>query len=55
MKTRIVTLVMAIVLCLDICVSVTGCGGPTPTETVVTYLDAVKAQDREALSKVYAR
>ena len=32
----------------------TACGGPTPTETVDSFLTAVKAQDSESIKTIYA-
>lgn len=50
MKKRIVSLitVMILLLCL------TACGGQTPTETVDTFLNAIKTQDVETIETVYA-
>lgn len=44
------------VMVLSICmmISFCACGTPSPTETVDTFLTAVKAQDQETINSVYA-
>lgn len=41
------------VLCA-LCIGLVGCGGPSPTDVTKQAIEAVKAQDTDALAKVYA-
>lgn len=41
------------VLCA-LCIGLAGCGGPSPTDVTKQAIEAVKAQDTDALAKVYA-
>lgn len=41
------------VLCA-LSISLVGCGGPSPTDVTKQAIEAVKAQDTDALAKVYA-
>ncbi len=50
MKKRLLAVAFALVLVVSLC----ACGGPTPTETVDTFLTAVKAKDTETIKTVYA-
>ncbi|WP_130862162.1 DUF4878 domain-containing protein [Bacilliculturomica massiliensis] len=45
----------AVLLAAAMCFALFACGSdPTPSDVVKSYLDAVKAQDQEAIAKVYA-
>lgn len=50
MKKRILSIVLALGLVFSLC----ACGGPTPTDTVDTFLSSMKAQDAETLNGVYS-
>ena len=50
MKKKILSIAVVLTLVFSLC----ACGGPTPTSTVETFLDAVKAQDVETIKTVYA-
>lgn len=54
MKRRIVSIITAMLLCLGCVVTFTSCGGPSPTETAESFLEAVKTQDKDTLKSVYA-
>lgn len=45
--------IIALILSLTLCFSLTGCGSPSPTKITTTFLDAVKAQDAASVEKVY--
>lgn len=49
MKKIIVTII-TFILAVGLC----SCGGPTPTETVDSFLSAVKAEDSEVINSVYS-
>lgn len=49
MKKKILSILLALGLVFSLC----ACGGPTPTSTVETFLDAVKVQDTETIKTVY--
>ena len=49
MKKKILSIVLVLGLVFSLC----ACGGPTPTSTVETFLDAVKVQDTETIKTVY--
>lgn len=50
MKKRILSIVLTLGLVFSLC----ACGGPTPTDTVDTFLNGLKTQDSEAINSVYA-
>ena len=45
--------IIALILSLTLCFSLTGCGSPSPTKVTTTFLEAVKAQDAASVEKVY--
>lgn len=50
MSKKIITTIMSLILVIGLC----SCGGPTPTETVDSFLTAVKSSDAETIKTVYS-
>lgn len=50
MKKKIIAILTLIIMTISLC----ACGGPTPTETVDTFLNGIKAQDNETVKSVYS-
>lgn len=50
MKKKIIAIFTLIIMTISLC----ACGGPTPTETVDTFLNGIKAQDNETVKSVYS-
>jgi hypothetical protein len=50
MKKKIIAILTLIIMTISLC----ACGGPTPTETVDTFLNGIKAQDNETIKSVYS-
>jgi hypothetical protein len=50
MKKKIVAMLTLLIMTF----SLYACGGPSPTETVTTFLNGIKAQDNEAIHSVYS-
>lgn len=50
MNKKIIATIMSLILVIGLC----SCGGPTPTETVDSFLTAVKSSDAETIKTVYS-
>lgn len=51
---RHLVLAVGIAVLCALCIGLMGCGGPSPTDVTKQAIEAVKAQDTDALAKVYA-
>lgn len=51
---RYLVLAAGIAVLCALCIGLAGCGGPSPTDVTKQAIEAVKAQDTDALAKVYA-
>ena len=51
---KAITIITALMMCICGAMALTGCGEPSPSDTAKTFLDALKAQDAEAMTAVYA-
>ena len=51
---RHLVLAVGIAVLCALCIGLVGCGGPSPTDVTKQAIEAVKAQDTDALAKVYA-
>ncbi|MDO4393747.1 MAG: DUF4878 domain-containing protein [Bacillota bacterium] len=54
MMKRIFSIIVSVTMCVAGLMALTGCGEVSPTDTVKTFLDAVKAKDEKAALTVYA-
>lgn len=50
MNKKIIAIIMSLILVIGLC----SCGGPTPTETVDSFLTAVQSSDAETIKTVYS-
>lgn len=51
---KIISIVTTMILCIGCIATFTSCGTPSPTEVTTSFLEAVKAEDSDALKEVYA-
>lgn len=54
MRNNIISMALAFILCISMGIFFTGCGEPSPKESVSTFLDALKSGDSETMNSVYA-
>ena len=54
MRNNIISMALAFILCISLGIFFTGCGEPSPKESVSTFLDALKSGDSETMNSVYA-
>ena len=54
MRNNIISMALAFILCISMGIFFTGCGEPSPKESVSTFLDALKSGDSETVNSVYA-
>ncbi len=54
MRKNIISMALAFILCISMGIFFTGCGEPSPKESVSTFLDALKSGDSETVNSVYA-